>query len=229
MKLLKVILMGILSVTSAFSINRRNFVFNTPAILSVSLNSNSESEPESEPTYLQEDTNKIYFYGPVTPQSCFMLRTKINELTHKSNKYAYVYDTKPFPIHLHIQSGGGSLFSTIYLVDIIRNNDKTVPIYTFVDGFAASAATLMSVVGAKRYMTKNSLMLIHQLSAPSENGKYAELQDQMHNMDSLMRIIINVYKENTNMTDEDLMYLLQKDIWLNSTECLKYGLVDEII
>ena len=44
-----------------------------------------------------------------------------------------------------------------------------------------------------------------------------------------MRIIINVYKENTNITDEDLMYLLQKDLWLNSTQCLKYGLVDEII
>jgi ATP-dependent protease ClpP protease subunit len=73
------------------------------------------------------------------------------------------------------------------------------------------------------------LMLIHQLSAPTENGKYAELQDQMHNMDSLMRIIINVYKENTNITDEDLMYLLQKDLWLNSTQCLKYGLIDEII
>jgi len=228
MRLLKVILMCILSVTSAFNIiDRRNFVFHTPAILSVSLNSNSDSE--SEATYLQEDTNKIYFYGPVTPQSCFMLRTKINELTHKSNKYAYVYDTKPFPIHLHIQSSGGSLFSTIYIVDLIRNQAKTVPIYTFVDGFAASAATLMSVVGTKRYMTKNSLMLIHQLSAPAENGKYAELQDQMYNMDSLMSIIINIYKENTNITDEDLMYLLEKDIWLNSTECLKYGLVDEII
>lgn len=229
MKLLKVILMGILSVTSAFNINRRNLVFNIPTILSVSLNSNSESDSELEPTYLQEDSNKIYFYGSVTPQSCFMLRTKINELTHKSNKYASVYDTKPFPIHLHIQSSGGSLFSIIYILDLIRNQDKTVPIYTFVDGFAASAATLMSVVGSKRYMTKNSLMLIHQLSAPTENGKYAELQDQMYNMDSLMRIIINVYKENTNMTDEDLIYLLQKDIWLNSTECLKYGLVDEII
>jgi len=229
MKLLKVILMGILSAASAFNINRRDLVFHTPAILSVSLNSNSESESELEPTYLQEDSNKIYFYGPVTSQSCFMLRTKINELTHKSNKYACVYDTKPFPIHLHIQSSGGSLFSTIYILDLIRNQDKTVPIYTFVDGFAASAATLMSVVGSKRYITKNSLMLIHQLSAPTENGKYAELQDQMHNMDSLMRIIINVYKENTNMTDEDLIYLLQKDIWLNSTECLKYGLVDEII
>jgi ATP-dependent protease ClpP protease subunit len=78
-------------------------------------------------------------------------------------------------------------------------------------------------------MTKNSLMLIHQLSTTTENGKYAELQDQMANMDSLMKIIVNIYKENTNISDSDLFLLLQKDIWLNSTECLRYGLVDEII
>ena len=150
-------------------------------------------------------------------------------MTQKSNKFAYIYDTEPFPIHLHIQSQGGLLFSSIYLVDLIRNQDKNVPIYTFVDGFAASAATLLSVVGHKRYITKNSLMLIHQLSAGSENGKYTELQDQMRNMDSLMRIIVDVYKENTNLTDQELLELLHKDIWLNSTECLKYGLVDEII
>ena len=44
-----------------------------------------------------------------------------------------------------------------------------------------------------------------------------------------MEIIVNTYKQNTLLKDNELIELLQKDIWLNSTECLKYGLIDEII
>ena len=97
------------------------------------------------------------------------------------------------------------------------------------DGFAASAATLLSVVGNKRFMTKNSLMLIHQLSSGTDAGKYSEIKDQVQNMDSLMEIIVNTYKENTLLKDNELLELLQKDIWLNASQCLQYGLIDEII
>ena len=64
-------------------------------------------------------------------------------------------------------------------IDLIEN--LNTPVYTYIDGFAASAATLISVVGKKRFITKNSLMLIHQLSG-SDTGKFYELQDQMTNM-----------------------------------------------
>ena len=72
-------------------------------------------------------------------------------------------------------------------------------------------------------MTKNSLMLIHQLSSGTDAGKYSEIKDQVQNMDSLMEIIVNTYKENTLLNDNELLELLQKDIWLNATQCLQYG------
>ena len=138
----------------------------------------------------------------------------------------YQYHVKTPPIHLHIQSQGGSLYHTLYIVDLIQN--LKVPVYTYVDGFAASAATLMSVVGEKRYMTKNSLMLIHQLSG-ADSGKYNELQDQMSNMNVLMNIIVETYKTHTKIQNMTLYNLLQKDLWLDAETCLTYGLVDEII
>ena len=102
------------------------------------------------------------------------------------------------------------------------------PVYTYVDGFAASAATLISVVGKKRYMTKNSLMLIHQLSG-ADSGKFYELQDQMSNMQILMNTINKIYLNKTKIDQETLLKLLQKDLWLDAKTCLAYGLVDEII
>ena len=219
-------IMGYLLLISAsgFNLNRRNLISCSLPLFRVN---NNEDNENNIATLIQEQSNNIYFYGSVTPETCFALRSKINEISEKSRRFAIDYKTETFPIYLHIQSGGGSLFPVLYIIDLIKDN--SIPIYTCVDGFAASAATLMSVVGSKRYMTKNSLMLIHQLSSGTDEGKYSEIKDQVQNMDSLMKIIINTYKENTNMTDDKLFELLQKDIWLNSTECLKYGLVDEII
>ena len=47
-------------------------------------------------------------------------------------------------------------------------------------------------------------------------------------MNSLMQIIVNCYLNHTRIEPVTLHRLLRKDIWLNSTTCLEYGLVDEI-
>ena len=153
----------------------------------VFLNDDSVS---SEFGIIQDVNNEIYFYGPVSQRSCFELKNKLNELDLKSRTLHLQYKMKLPPIHLHIQSSGGSLYHTLYIIDLIDKLET--PVYTYVDGFAASAATLISVVGKRRFMTKNSLMLIHQLSG-GDAGKYYELQDQMTNMGVLMKIIGNVY------------------------------------
>tara|TARA_Y100000768_G_C23984349_1_gene687822 strand:- start:1255 stop:2016 length:762 start_codon:yes stop_codon:yes gene_type:complete len=175
---------------------------------------------------IQDINNELYFYGPVSQRSCFELKNKLNELDIKSTIFHLQYRIDPPPIHLHIQSEGGSLYHTLYVIDLIEN--MKTPVYTYIDGFAASAATLISVVGEKRYITKNSLMLIHQLSG-ADSGKFNELQDQMTNMRILMKIITNLYLNKTKLDIETLTTLLNKDLWLDAETCLEYGLVDEII
>lgn len=187
----------------------------------------SEPIPETQELgILQETFNELYFYGPVNQRSCFELKRQIKDMDIKLKTLSTQYKIKSPPIHLHIQSQGGSLYHTIYIIDLIRSLDTDV--YTYVDGFAASAATLISVVGKKRFMTKNSLMLVHQLSG-SDSGTYNELQDQMNNMHILMKMIVNIYLEETKIPHETLIELLKKDLWLDSQTCLKYGLVDEVI
>ena len=48
-------------------------------------------------------------------------------------------------------------------------------------------------------------------------------------LDVLMDFIVNHYLSNTKIEKRELMGLLKRDIWLNSSSCLKYGLVDEIV
>ena len=92
--------------------------------------------------------NNIYFTGPLTDESVFAITTNLISLQYRDFS----------EINLHIQSGGGSLLPSLGLVDLIRTSD--IPINTFIDGYVASAATLISIVGAKRFISKHGTMLV---------------------------------------------------------------------
>lgn len=167
--------------------------------------------------------NNIYYNGPITSESCFYLQQKIQTMIENNDNINKSCDR----IKLHIQSVGGSLLPTFGLVDFIKSSE--IPIDTYISGFVASAGSIISVSGSKRYMTKNSMMLIHSLRTVIGEVNYGELEDHYLNSKSMMNIVKNIYKEKSKITNEKLDFLLSHDYWLNSTECLKYKLVDFII
>ena len=216
-------LSSIAKVSAYYTLNSEKL--NSEKLNSDNLHRNIDYELEKpEKTSLLE--NSVYFYSPVNEKTSLLLENNLLSMNNRNLIYKEKYNIDNGPIHLHIQSYGGSLFHTIYLIDLIQNLESDV--YTYVDGFAASAATLISVAGKKRFMTKNSLMLIHQLSG-GISGKYSEMKDDSENNDLLMSIIYQHYIEKTKMNIQELDTILKRDIWLNSTKCLYYGLVDEII
>jgi ATP-dependent protease ClpP protease subunit len=177
-------------------------------------------------TVVQSANNNIYFYGAVSESSTLQLKTKLEELNTHLQTMAIHYNIDPPPIHLHIQSYGGSLLHTFYIMDVIKT--LKTPVYTYIDGFAASAATLMSVCGKRRLMTENSVMLVHQLSGGA-SGKFEELKNEYSNMVEFMEIIKKTYLTYGNISSENLNDLLKQDLWLNSAKSLEYGFIDEII
>ena len=177
-------------------------------------------------TYVEVVNNDIFFYGGVNSDSAKALKDSLKYAINNGVIFETSFpDIKSPPIKLHIQSYGGSLLDTLYIVDIIKGSP--IPIYTYVDGYAASAATLISVVGKKRFMSENSLMLIHQISSGG-GGKYSELEDENKNNKLLMNMIKAIYYRYTNISPTDLDEILKHDIWFDSNKCKQLGLVDEI-
>ena len=170
--------------------------------------------------------NKIYYYAGVGRDSASELNKKIGELESKSLTLGNNLDIDPPTLRLMINSGGGSITAGISSMDTILR--CKVPVHTYVDGFCASAATFLSVVGKKRYMSRNSYMLIHQLSS-NFWGKYSEFEDEKQNLDLMMETIKNVYKEYTKVPMRKINEILKHDLLWDASTCLKYGLVDEIV
>lgn len=171
--------------------------------------------------------NHIYFYANVSKDTIYKLNDLIMKIT---NRYK---DTKlkhrglvitPKPIYLHINSYGGSVFAAFTAIDVIKNSE--IPIHTIIEGASASAATIISVVGAKRYMCKNASMLIHQLSSWSQ-GKMNEMEDEFNNLEDMMEHIKDIYVEHTKLKKGPLAKILKHDRWWNYDTCLKNGMFDE--
>ena len=176
--------------------------------------------------HISVQDNKIYFYSGVNRNACCELNKKISELESKAITLSQNLDTPAPPIKLYINSGGGSIVSGIASMDTILRSK--VDVHTYIDGFSASAATFLSVVGTKRYMSRNSYMLVHQLSSTFW-GTYSNFEDEKQNLDLMMKNIKNIYKEYTKIPMKKLNEILKHDLLWDANTCLEYGMIDEII
>ena len=170
--------------------------------------------------------NKIYYYAGVNRESAAELNKKIGEIESKSLTLANTLDIDPPTLKVLINSGGGSITAGISSMDTILRTK--VPVHTYVDGFAASAATFLSVVGNYRFMSRNSYMLIHQLSSAFW-GTYSNFEDEKQNLDLMMKTIKDVYKKYTKVPMKKLDEILKHDLLWDAETCLEYGLIDEVI
>ena len=142
----------------SFYLSRANFLRNTgtsvlgsgATIYNWSSNNNG---PEEEEHSIRQTADASYpltvnFYSPVTIESCMALTNYLKQLDVKSKQLQIQYGTV-FPINLHIQSGG-DVDAHIYVCDVIHNLDTQC---VYIDGFVASAASLIAVLGKKIHDT----------------------------------------------------------------------------
>jgi ATP-dependent protease ClpP protease subunit len=173
--------------------------------------------------------NHIYFYGGVTTSNCLKLNLAIQDISRRLSLVRVDLGVDNLKIYLHINSFGGSVFAALSSIDTIIHSDY--PIVSIIEGAAASAATLISVVCQERVIRENAFMLIHQMSS-SFWGKMEEIKDEFSNLKKLTKKLKRIYKNHTKLdnktSDVKLNHILKRDLWWDSDECMKYGLVDRI-
>lgn len=170
--------------------------------------------------------NDVYFNAPIEDSTAFRLNMVLKDTIKKMQDVGIEYGIPPPPIRLHINSPGGIVFGGLSVVDTIKASP--VDIHSICEGAVASAATFISVSCKKRFIKKHAFMLIHQLSG-GVWGKMEEIMDEADNIRRITSVIEDIYLKETKMTRASLRKLLKHDLWMGPEECLKKGLVDEIL
>lgn len=135
---------------------------------------------------------------------------------------------EPKPIKLYIDSYGGQVYQCFGLLSIMKN--KGTPVHTIVTGCAMSCGFMIAIHGDHRSIHKHGTMMYHQVSSGAV-GKVADIKEDLIEAMRLQKIIEDMTFENTAITKKKLekVYKKKQDWFLDATDSLKWGCVDEIV
>ncbi|WP_235526916.1 head maturation protease, ClpP-related [Companilactobacillus futsaii] len=131
-------------------------------------------------------------------------------------------------INLHINSPGGSVFEGVSIFNQLKQNKANVNVY--VDGLAASIASVIAMSGDTIYMPENSMLMIHNpMTFVMGNAK--ELRKQADDLDRIRETSVSTYlsKSDGKIDENTLKQLMDDETWLTAEEAVNYGLADEVL
>ena len=181
------------------------------------------------PLTVETSDNHVYFYAPVNSDRCLALIREIRSLD-RMLRLEHVSRDLPesfpkTPIWLHVHSGGGDVFSGLGAADQLAQIET--PVHSIVEGYCASAATLIAMACDRRYVMPSAFMLIHQIWSLAW-GTYEELKDEVHMQGMVMKRLTDFYTDRSTMGADEIAELLKRDSWFSADECLERGMVDAV-
>lgn len=120
-------------------------------------------------------------------------------------------------INVHINSGGGSVFGGIAIYNILKRYNAEIIVY--VEGLAASIASVIAMAGDRIVIPANAQMMIHKPSSITW-GNADDMRKEADILDGCQKVILNTYMQHTKegVTPEQINELINAETWKNGEE-----------
>ncbi len=128
-------------------------------------------------------------------------------------------------ITLHINSPGGDVFDGIAIYNVLKQNQAKVTVY--IDGLAASIASVIAMAGDRIVIASNAMMMIHPAWTIAL-GDAKEMRKTADMLDKVDASILTTYANRTGKDDAEIWDLMKAETWFTAQEALDNGFVDEI-
>lgn len=176
-------------------------------------------------------TNKhqLYIYDDVTAYGSFNWSTWEYDDSETSADY-FRQKLNEIPdadeIELYVNSYGGSVKEGVAIYNMLKRKASKKTCY--IDGFAYSVASVICLACDKIVMGLGTSMMIHDMWM-TVSGNAKELRKQADDLDILMESNRKIYLERAkNLTEEELIVMMENETILTPEQCLEYGFCDEI-
>ena len=175
------------------------------------------------------DVHKLYIYDDVSEYGTFDWWTW--EYTESETSAEFFRKTlaeipENATIELHINSYGGSVKEGIAIYNQLKQK-KCKEIVAYVDGFAYSIASIIMQAADRRIMGLGTSLLIHNMWL-SVAGNAAELRKAADDLDVLMESNRQIYMERVNVTEDELIEMLNNETYLTPEKAVEMGFADEV-
>jgi len=134
-------------------------------------------------------------------------------------------DIKAPQIDLHINSYGGVVFDGITIYNLLKNHPANIT--TYIDGIAASIASVIALAGNRVLMADNALFMIHKASGVVF-GNSDDMRDFAEKLDKINGSIATTYISKTKKDEAEINDMMAAETWMTAQEALEAGFIDEI-
>ena len=128
-------------------------------------------------------------------------------------------------ITLRINSPGGDLFEGLTIQNLLQS--KGLPVNVFVDGEAASAATIVMLAGNTITMGEGSMLFIHNAWTLAA-GNAVELRKTADDLEKISGEMRKLYAERTGIPEQEIQALMDAETFLTAEEAVAKKFADNI-
>lgn len=128
-------------------------------------------------------------------------------------------------LNVHINSPGGDFFQAMGIYNALRQHKA--PVHVFIDGLAASAASLVAMAGDTVTMAAHARLMIHDVRSDMEGGTSADYAKRSQVLDKLSTDLAAVYRDRGDKRINWRAKMID-ETWISDQEAVSLGLADSI-
>ena len=132
---------------------------------------------------------------------------------------------KDMPINLRINSLGGDVFDGMAMYNVIKRREAKTTVY--IEGIAASIATIIALGADEVIMAENSLFMIHNAWGGT-SGEAKDMRKTAETLDKITSELTDIYVKKTGLSYDALAEMMDEESWLNAQEAFDLGFIDTI-
>ncbi|WP_242957644.1 head maturation protease, ClpP-related [Clostridium cochlearium] len=169
---------------------------------------------------LDEKMGELTLYGEISNETWWG-----DEVTPKEFKSDLDNLGEIDTLNIYINSPGGDVFAGQTIYSILKRHKAHKNVY--IDGLAASIASVIAMAGNTIFMPKNSMMMIHNPWTIGM-GNASEFRKLAEDLDKIRESLIAAYEGHSALTRDEIIEIMDSETWLTASECEEYGFCDVV-
>jgi ATP-dependent protease ClpP protease subunit len=126
---------------------------------------------------------------------------------------------------LRINSPGGSVFDGVAIYNALKRHGAAITVW--VDGIAASIASMIAMAGDEVVMPENAMLMLHDPSG-LVMGTATDMRAMAEALDRMKAGMVAAYRGKSDGDDAEIEALMAAETWLSAHEAVDLGLADRV-
>ncbi len=133
-------------------------------------------------------------------------------------------DASVTEIDVRINSPGGDVFDGIAIYNRLVQHKAHITVY--IDGLAASIASIIALAGDEIIIGEGALFMVH-LPWTMAMGNRMDLDNTVNRLLDVEEQLIGIYKKKSGLDRAEIKAMLEAETWMGADEAMSNGFVDK--